>query len=250
MARRCAAAGCGFAASSACRAAATRDAMTTEQLRERWGDSLLTVLTVVLLIMMFVVAPLQALGLFEFQVFELLLALFLVGGVFVMSGSALVVVMMLVALIMIAVGAVLRLRAPSILDLNLFAGSWLMVGITMAVTVARATFAPGRVTYHRVIGAVLLYLTVAVIFSAFYTFIGTLVPRAFSGMKVEDSPALASQLIYFSFATLTTTGYGDVAPLHPIARSLCNVEAIFGQLFPATVLARLVTLELAHRDRE
>ena len=224
--------------------------MTTEQLRERWGDSLLTVLTVVLLIMMFVVAPLQALGLFEFQVFELLLALFLVGGVFVMSGSALVVVMMLVALIMIAVGAVLRLRAPSILDLNLFAGSWLMVGITMAVTVARATFAPGRVTYHRVIGAVLLYLTVAVIFSAFYTFIGTLVPRAFSGMKVEDSPALASQLIYFSFATLTTTGYGDVAPLHPIARSLCNVEAIFGQLFPATVLARLVTLELAHRDRE
>jgi len=224
--------------------------MTTEQLRERWGDSLLTVLTVVLLIMMFVVAPLQALGLFEFQVFELLLALFLVGGVFVMSGSALVVVMMLVALIMIAVGAVLRLRAPSILDLNLFAGSWLMVGITMAVTVARATFAPGRVTYHRVIGAVLLYLTVAVIFSAFYTFVGTLVPRAFSGMKVEDSPALASQLIYFSFATLTTTGYGDVAPLHPIARSLCNVEAIFGQLFPATVLARLVTLELAHRDRE
>jgi len=224
--------------------------MTTEQLRERWGDSLLTVLTVVLLIMMFVVAPLQALGLFEFQVFELLLALFLVGGVFVMSGSALVVVMMLVALIMIAVGAVLRLRAPSILDLNLFAGSWLMVGITMAVTVARATFAPGRVTYHRVIGAVLLYLTVAVIFAALYTFVGTLVPRAFSGMKVEDSPALASQLIYFSFATLTTTGYGDVAPLHPIARSLCNVEAIFGQLFPATVLARLVTLELAHRDRE
>ncbi|MFN5667670.1 MAG: hypothetical protein ACK47P_10530, partial [Bradyrhizobium sp.] len=62
--------------------------MTTEQLRERWGDSLLTVLTGLLLVMMFVVAPLQALGLFEFQVFELLLAIFLVGGVFVMSGSA------------------------------------------------------------------------------------------------------------------------------------------------------------------
>jgi hypothetical protein len=157
---------------------------------------------------------------------------------------------MLVALAMIVAGAILRLRSPSILDLNLFAGSWLIVSVTMAVTVARAIFAPGRVTYHRVIGAVLLYLTVAVIFSALYTFIGTLVPTAFSGMKVQDSPALASQLIYFSFATLTTTGYGDVAPLHPIARSLCNVEAIFGQLYPATLLARLVTLELAHRDRE
>ena len=224
--------------------------MSVEQLRERWGDSLLTVLTGVILVMMFVVAPLQALGLFEFQVFELLLALFLVGGVFLMSGSALAVVAMLVALAMIVVGAVLRIRSPSILDLNLFAGSWLIVGVTMAVTVARATFAPGRVTYHRVIGAVLLYLTVAVIFAALYTFIGTLVPTAFSGMKVEDSPKLASQLIYFSFATLTTTGYGDVAPLHPIARSLCNVEAIFGQLYPATLLARLVTLELAHRDQD
>jgi hypothetical protein len=65
---------------------------------------------------------------------------------------------------------------------------------------------------------------------------------------MQDTPALASNLIYFSFVTLTTTGYGDVFPVHPIARSLCNVEAIIGQLYPATLLARLVTLEIAHRD--
>ena len=47
---------------------------------------------------------------------------------------------------------------------------------------------------------------------------------------------------------LTTTGYGDIHPLHPLARSLCNLEAIFGQLYPATLLARLVTLEIAHRS--
>ncbi len=47
--------------------------------------------------------------------------------------------------------------------------------------------------------------------------------------------------------TLTTTGYGDVFPLHPIARSLCNLEAVIGQLYPATLLARLVTLEMAQR---
>jgi hypothetical protein len=44
--------------------------------------------------------------------------------------------------------------------------------------------------------------------------------------------------------TLTTTGYGDIAPLHPYARSLANVEAIIGQIYPATLLAWLVTLEL------
>jgi hypothetical protein len=226
------------------------DSMNINQLRDRWADPLLTALTVLLVIMLFVVAPLQAQRIFAFQVFELVLALFLVGGVFFMSGSRLAVAAMLVALAMITTGAILRIRSPSILDLNLFAGSWLIMGSTMGWVVARATFAPGRVTYHRVVGAVLLYLTVAVIFASLYTFVGTLVPKAFAGMAVEDSPALASRLIYFSFATLTTTGYGDVSPVDPIARSLCNLEAIFGQLYPATLLARLVTLQLAHRDRD
>ena len=224
--------------------------MNLDQLRERWADPLLTGLTALLVVMMFVVAPLQARGIFAFQVFELVLALFLVGGVFFMSGSRTAVVAMLVALAMIITGAALRLGSPSVLDLNLFAGSWLIMGATMGWVVARATFAPGRINYHRVIGAVLLYLTVAIIFASLYTFVGTLVPEAFSGMIVEDSPALASRLIYFSFATMTTTGYGDVAPVDPIARSLCNLEAIFGQLYPATLLARLVTLELAHREKD
>jgi Ion channel len=65
---------------------------------------------------------------------------------------------------------------------------------------------------------------------------------------MQDNPALASSLIYFSFVTLTTTGYGDVFPLHPIGRSLCNLEAVIGQLYPATLLARLVTLEMAQRS--
>lgn len=221
-----------------------------DRLRDRWADPLLTGLTILLIVMLFVVAPLQALGIFAFQAFELVLALLLVAGVFVVSGSRIAVAAMLAALVMISTGAILRVKSPSILDIDLFAGSMLIMGVTMGWVVARATFAPGRVTYHRVLGAVLLYLTIAMVFVALYTFIGTLVPKAFSGLTVEDSPALASQLIYFSFATMTTTGYGDVVPLHPMARSLCNLEAVFGQLYPATLLARLVTLELAHRERE
>jgi hypothetical protein len=70
--------------------------------------------------------------------------------------------------------------------------------------------------------------------------LGVVVARA-------DNARLASGLFYLSFATLTTTGYGDLVPLHPLARSLCNFEAVIGQLYPATLLAKLVTLEL--RDR-
>jgi hypothetical protein len=73
-------------------------------------------------------------------------------------------------------------------------------------------FAPGCVAHHHIMGAILLYLTIAITFVALFTFIGSLVPKAFSGLSLDDSPALASNLIYFSFVTLTTTGYGDIFP--------------------------------------
>ena len=77
-----------------------------------------------------------------------------------------------------------------------------------------------------------------------FTLVGLIVPNAFTGLPVTDSPALASTMVYFSFGTLTTAGSGHIAPLHPIARSLVNLEAMIGQLYPATLLARLVTLEI------
>jgi hypothetical protein len=48
--------------------------------------------------------------------------------------------------------------------------------------------------------------------------------------------------------TITSTGYGDLVPVHPFARSLANLEATFGVLFPATFVARLVALHLAQSD--
>jgi hypothetical protein len=216
-------------------------------LRERWSDSLLTALTVLLAVMLFVIAPLQALGIFVFQAFELAFAVILIAGVFIMSGSQTAVAAMVVSLLMATAGVIFRMKAQSILGIDLFAGAWLIMSVTLGFVVWRAVFAPGRVTFHHIMGAILLYLTIAITFMALFTFIGSVVPGAFSGLSLDDSPSLASNLIYFSFVTLTTTGYGDIFPVHPIARSLCNLESIFGQLYPATLLARLVTLELAGR---
>jgi hypothetical protein len=47
--------------------------------------------------------------------------------------------------------------------------------------------------------------------------------------------------------TLTTVGFGDIAAVHPVARSLVMVEALVGQLYPAILLARLVTLQMETR---
>ena len=48
--------------------------------------------------------------------------------------------------------------------------------------------------------------------------------------------------MYFSFVTLTTVGYGDISPVARAARSLAMLEALIGQLYPAVILARLVSL--------
>jgi hypothetical protein len=218
------------------------------QLRERYSDPLLTLLTVLLLILLFVVAPLQASGIIAFQAFGVAVGLIMIAAVLVLSGSLIASMTVLVALCMNVVVIVLRLRnQPTALDLHLIASAWLLMSVTLGWVVARAVFGAGAVNYHRVIGAVLLYLLIALTFVALFVFVGLLDPKAFSGIVFEDTPALASNLIYFSFVTLTTVVYGDIVPVHPVARSLCNLESISGQLFPATLLARLVTLELEQR---
>jgi hypothetical protein len=54
-------------------------------------------------------------------------------------------------------------------------------------------------------------------------------------------------MLYFSFTTLTSTGFGDILPLHPIARSLTNLESVLGQLYLTILLARLVTMHVEAR---
>jgi len=227
----------------------TRDRI--RHLKERYSDRLLIALTIMLAVLMFVVGPAQSTGFVEAHHFGILFGLILVAGVFIVSGSGVALVAILCALILIVVATALRLRHPSVVDIYLDAAAWLIAGLTLTVVVARAVFAPGQVTFHRVVGAVFLYLSTGLIFVSLYCFVGLLAPKAFVGLDpIKDNFALAGNLIYFSFVTLTSVGYGDIVPLHPFARSFANVEAIIGQLYPATLLARLVTLELEDRRRK
>jgi hypothetical protein len=218
------------------------------RLRKRYSDPLLTALTVMLAILLFVIGPLQAAGIVEAHYFAFAFGLVLVAAVFVVSTSIFALCAILAALALVALATVMRLNHPSTTDIYLDASAWLIVGITLVVIVIRAVFAPGVVNYHRIIGAILLYLAIGLVFVALYCFVDLLEPKAFTGLDaLNDDLTVAGNLIYFSFVTLTSVGYGDIAPVHPFARGLANVEAIIGQLFPATLLARLVTLEIEHR---
>ena len=198
---------------------------------------------------MFVLAPLEAYGAIDAASTGIVVSLLMAVGLFVVSRSYLPVLAVLVVIALGGASLVLRGYGHyARLDIYLKAASWLVISILLVWVVGRAVFAPGRVTYHRVVGAVLLYFAIGIVFVALFTVIGLSDARAFSGLSLNDSNSLFSELIYFSFVTLTTVGFGDIVPVDPFARSLCNVEAIFGQLYPATLLARLVTLEVASRS--
>lgn len=218
-------------------------------LRERWQDPLLTVLTILLALLIFVLVPLRAEHIPGIQGLAFGLVALVTGAVLVLSGRPVAIGALLLAIVLAAIAAILRLRHPSSIDVYLVATAWLLFSLALILEVGRATFGPGRVTYHRVMGAILLYFAMGMAFAALFAFIGAASDKAFSGFVVKDSPSLADIMIYFSFGVLTGIGSGDITALHPIARSVTLVEAMIGQLYPATLLARIVTLEIEHRGR-
>jgi hypothetical protein len=107
----------------------------------------------------------------------------------------------------------------------------------------------GSVTGHRVRGAIAAYLLIAVCFSLAYDLIEYVHPGSFT-LPLEGAQGMQTRsalFLYFSVVTLTTVGFGDIAAVHPIARSLVMAEALVGQLYPAILLARLVTLQIETR---
>ncbi len=107
----------------------------------------------------------------------------------------------------------------------------------------------GPVTAHRIRGAVALYLLIAMFFAFLYRLAEEVSPGAFNmPASLAGAPgAYAPSFYYFSVVTLTTVGFGDISPVHPFVRSLVMFEALIGQLYPAILIARLVTLELETR---
>jgi len=218
-------------------------------LRERWRDPLLTALTLLLALLMFVLAPLRAEQIPGAQELGFALVALVTGAVLIISGKRFAIWALLAATLLAAIAAIHRIYQPSVVDVYLDATAWLLISLALILEVGRAVFGPGRVTYHRVVGAVLLYLAIGLAFAALFAFIGAASASAFSGFVVKDSASLADTMIYFSFGALTGIGSGDIMAMHPMARSLVLVEAMIGQLYPATLLARLVTLEVEDSRR-
>lgn len=214
-----------------------------DRAHDRWRDRVLTGLAILMAFHLFVVAPLETHQAFYLRPIGAVFVALLSTGLLILSRSFVPIIGIILVVALLAAALILRVHgAHPMLDVCLQATAWLLIALLIMWVVARAVYEPGRITYHRILGAVVLYLTIGLLFVALYTLVGALAPNAFNGLSVAPRVSLPSDLVYFSFITLTTVGYGDIVPVHPIARSLANVEAIIGQLYPATLLARLVSL--------
>jgi hypothetical protein len=116
---------------------------------------------------------------------------------------------------------------------------------TAAILLLTVFVMVGRVLRHRVVtmqtvfGALSAYLLIGFFFAALFTAAAKLTTAP---LFADGEPADSSAIQYFAFITLTTTGYGDLTPAGQPGRSLAVLEALAGQIFLVTLVARLVSV--------
>ena len=206
-------------------------------------DRSLTALLILLAVNLLVLSPMSRLGKIIRPLSDVSLVMLLLAGILTMGRHGLFRI--------VSIGVVVLTVIMRTMDIFLDF-PWLAV-TELALTsvcfalilcvVARMVYGEGEVTGHRIRGAIALYLLIAAFFASLYTLLETVSPGAFRFPDYwQKGRGIKDVLAYFSFVTMTTVGYGDVTAIHPFARSLAMFEALIGQLYPAILLARLVSL--------
>lgn len=216
------------------------------------ADRGLAVLLGFILTNVFVLGPLRDVGVLGHLSLAIILALILISGIVATAASPRLVIFFSAVVVVTQVVHWVHWFDPSssltmrIADL----GASLIAVALLAGLIAVQMFREGPVTMNRIFGAITVYLLIGMMFEFAYTAVDLLLPHAFgNAAPMPGDTAATASFLYFSLSTLTTVGYGDIIAVHPIARSLANLESLIGQMFPAVLLARLVSMEIYYRQR-
>jgi hypothetical protein len=208
----------------------------------------LSALLAALVVYVFVLHPIEEMGLARVLWAEILFSLVLAAGLWtVWNRRAHAVIFAATVGIAQVVGWVHWTAPTTGLAPWAALSSLVAIGLLMFLVLTRV-MAPGPITFDRIQGAVAVYLLIGFMWAQAYHFLQILIPGSFqlpSGIAGES--ARSWTFLYFSFITLTTLGYGDILPVHPVARSLAMVEALMGQLYPAILIGGLVSLHISSK---
>lgn len=214
-------------------------------------DRSLTALLVLLVLAVFIAPSLTTFALLQSATIDSLLTLSLLAGIRIVSKNKTQTILLSIFVVIALVFRILSyLTAGHVVYLLRTISAMISLSI-LAMVVFTQVFRKGPITLHRVQGAVAGYLLLGLIWASAYELLELVIPGAIRNSTLSIPPeTLTPNLIYFSFTTLTTVGYGDLTPVHHVARSLAMLEALTGQLFPAILIARLVSMELISSSKK
>lgn len=137
-------------------------------------------------------------------------------------------------------------------DLSRYVTLWLSFSTLLflgicTVSIVKDVILKARVTLETLRGAICAYFLVGFVFAYFYLFVETMTPgsiliRGGVHPSFPNFITFLSQMIYFSFVTLLTVGYGDIVAVKSLGQTAVVLEAIFGQLYVSILVARLVAV--------
>ena len=133
---------------------------------------------------------------------------------------------------------VLFVNSTELVGLTYLLPVGLLVTATLPVTISRV-LSHRRVTHETVFGALCAYVLIGLLFAFLYLAVNELRGTPFF---VQPGPHTQGEYLYFSFVALTTLGLGDLSPSVGLPQALTVLEALLGQVFLVTLVARLVTL--------
>ena len=107
-------------------------------------------------------------------------------------------------------------------------------------------FRERRVTSNVVAASLCVYILIGFLWAFFYMVLNEYEPC----VSFREDDLSRRDLVYFSFVTLTTLGYGDITPLSPYAKAAAMVEAIVGQIYLIVIVARLVAMSIMHEAQQ
>ena len=176
---------------------------------------------------------------------------------FMLTGTLLVSVLSLAASKRVFIAAWLLVAAKVVLDIVAIVYPEVSVHVVEAIImfaffILATAFAFQRVLedeyvdINRIAGAISIYMLIGLIWTSLYFFLSLLDPQSFNGLSDTSSAALKlhdtiyMDLLYYSYVTLSTLGYGEITPASRAAQSLAYLEAICGVMYVAVLVAALV----------
>jgi hypothetical protein len=215
-----------------------------------WSAHLgLTLVTISLSVILFVITPLREAGLPGRLFFETVVVALMIFGSLVIRQSRIAKAFS-IAILMVSAAVLGAGRIHPTRVLHLWGSALVIVTLLLfARIVLLVMFGEGPVTWSRIQGGACVYLLIGMAWASAFQFLEQLHPGSFAFASASaDIDQLTAKLTYFSFATLTTVG-STIVPVDPFARSLTIAEAIIGQLFPATLIGALVAMAMQSRTR-